>query len=129
MAAVFDCPVATIGKQHLFWIGLLWCSACNTISNFAAFFAGFFIEGFPLHDKGLSDMGKIQVRIELGCDPDFAGFNPAVVGWVVHDKIRFPAVFEKQSDILIQTGLVVFDGKVVMSAALLNQISGDFTLG
>jgi hypothetical protein len=81
-----------------------------------------------LHNKGLSDMGEVQVVIELGRGPDFAGFNTAVVGRVVHDKIRFPAFFEKQRDIPIQAGLVVFDGKVVMSAAF-NQISGDVALG
>jgi len=40
-------------------------------------------------------MREIQVPIEIGCGPDFAGFNTPMIGWVAKDKIRLLAVFEK----------------------------------
>lgn len=45
------------------------------------------------------------------------------------EKIGLLSVFKIQSNVLKKSGMVVFDGKVVMSAAILNQILGNAALG
>jgi hypothetical protein len=52
-----------------------------------------------------------------------------VVGWSAINKIRFLARFEGEFDILKECGLVPFDGEMIMSFALLDQICRDFALG
>lgn len=60
-----------------------------------------------------------------GDEPDF---DPAVVRGAAIDKIRILPVFKVQRDVLKKSGLVVFDGEVVMSVALVNQVGGDLAL-
>ena len=45
------------------------------------------------------------------------------------DKIRILPVFKIKGDVLKKVGLVVFDGEVVMSVSLFDQVGGDFALG
>ena len=45
------------------------------------------------------------------------------------DKIRILPVFEIKGDVFEESGLVVFDGEVVMSVSLVDQVVGDFALG
>jgi hypothetical protein len=129
MATVFDTPVATVGGKHALRVGLLRSSARNAIGNFTGVFSGFFIGGFPLDDKSLSDVRKVQIVVEFGCDPDFADFDPAVVRGIAMHKIRILPVFKVQRDVLKKTGLVVFNGEVVMSVTVPDQIVGDRALG
>jgi hypothetical protein len=129
MATVFDTPVATVGGKHALRVGLLRSSARNAIGNFTGVFSGFFIGGFPLDDKSLSDVRKVQIVVEFGCDPDFADFDPAVVRGIAMYKIRILPVFKVQRDVLKKTGLVVFNGEVVMSVTVPDQIVGDRALG
>jgi hypothetical protein len=74
-------------------------------------------------------VGKVQIAVELGCDPDFADFDPAVIRRVAMDKIGILAVFKIQRDVLKKSGLVVFDAEVVMSFTFPDQIVGDPALG
>jgi hypothetical protein len=129
MAAVFDAPVAAVGGKNALGVGLLRGSAGDTIGDFTGVFTAFFICGFPLDDKSLSDMGKVQIAVEFGCGPDFADFDPAVVRGVAMDKIRVSPVFKVQLDVLKKSGLVVFDSEVVMSFTIPDQIVGDLALG
>lgn len=48
---------------------------------------------------------------------------------VERDIIRIFPIFKKQCDIFKKSGLVVFNGKVVMSIAFADNIGSDFTLG
>lgn len=82
-----------------------------------------------MYDKSLSDVRKVKIVIEFSCGPDFADFDSAVIRRVVKDKIGILPIFEIQCDVLKKSGLVVFDGEVVMSVTLPDQIVGDFTLG
>ena len=79
MTAVFDAPVAAVGGKNALSVGLCRGSAGDTIGQFTGVFTAFFICGFPLDDKSLSDVGKIQIAVEFGRGPDFADFDPAVV--------------------------------------------------
>jgi len=45
------------------------------------------------------------------------------------DKIRILPVFEVKGDVFKESGLVVFNGEVVMSVSLVDQVVGDFALG
>jgi len=88
MTAVFDAPMAAVGGKHVLRAGLLGSSAGNAIGDFTRASSGFFICRLPLDQKGLSDVRKVQIAVELGCGPDFADFNPAVIRRVATDKIR-----------------------------------------
>jgi hypothetical protein len=52
-----------------------------------------------------------------------------VIRRVTNDKIRFLPVFKVKRNVLKKSGLVFFNGEVVMSVALINHIGGDFVLG
>ena len=58
-----------------------------------------------------------------------ADFDPTVVRRIAMNKIRRLAVFKKQGDVLKKFRLVVFDGEVVMSFTIQDQIVGDLALG
>ncbi|MDZ7581923.1 MAG: hypothetical protein U5R30_15395 [Deltaproteobacteria bacterium] len=72
VATVFDAPVAAVGGQNAFGIGLFRGTAGDAVGDFAGILAAFFLRGLPLDDKSLSDMGKVQIVVEFGCNPDFA---------------------------------------------------------
>jgi hypothetical protein len=129
MATVFDTPVATVGSEDALGVGLLGGSTGDAVGGFTGVLAVFFICGFPLDDKSLSDVREVEIAVELGCGPDFADFDPAVDRRFAMDKIRLLAVFKVQGDVLKKSWLVVFDGEVVMSVSLLDQIGGDLALG
>ena len=74
-------------------------------------------------------MRKVQIVIEFGCGPDFADFDAAVIRSVEMDKVRILPVFKIELDILKKCGLVVFDGEVVMSFTVPDQIVSDLALG
>ncbi len=82
-----------------------------------------------MDDKGLPDVRKVQIVIEFGGGPDFADFDPAVIGRVAADKIRVLTVFKVQFDVLKKSGLVVLDGEVIMGFTVTDQIVGDLALG
>lgn len=129
MAAVFDTPVAAVGGKKALSVGLLRVLTGDAVGDFTGVFTAFFICGLPLDDKSLSNMRKVQITIEFGCGPDFADFDPAVVRWVAIDKIWLLPVFKVQRDVLKKSGLVVFDGEVIMSVSLVDQVGGDLALG
>jgi len=129
MAAVFDAPMAAVGGKNALSVGLFRGSAGDAVGDFTGVFTAFFICRLPLDDKSLSDVREVQIAVEFGCGPDFADFDPAVVRRVVIDKIGVPPVFKVQRDVLKKCGLVVFDGEVVMSVALFDQVGGDLALG
>jgi len=91
--------------------------------------AAFFIDGFALDEESLADVWEFQIAIEFGRGPYFTGFNSAMIRRVVLNEIGLFSVFEKQRDILKKTGLVVFDGEVVVAMALPDDIVGDRALG
>ena len=129
MAAVLDGPVPTVCGEHSFRVGLFRSPTGYAIGDFTGVFTGLLICEFSLDDKGLPNVGKVQVAVEFGRGPDFADFNPAVVRWIANDKIGIFAVFEVQRNVLKNTWLVVFDRKVVMSFTVQDQVFGDISLG
>ena len=59
MVAIFDVPVAAVGGQNALSVCLLRSLAGNAAGGFTGGFTAFFICGFPLDNKGLSDMGEV----------------------------------------------------------------------
>ena len=82
-----------------------------------------------MDEKSLLDMRKGQITVEFGCRPDFADFDPAVIRGCAVDKIGILPVFKIKRDILKKSGLIVFDGEMIMSIALIDQIIGYLVLG
>lgn len=81
------------------------------------------------YDECLSNVRKVEVIIELGSDPDFAGFNAAMLRGVMIDEVWFLSVSEEELDVCKERGLVSFDGEVIVGAALLDEVVGEFALG
>ena len=100
VATVFDAPMFAVGAKDFLGICLFGRAAGQPVNDFVATFTRFFVDAFPLDDEGLADIGKIQVLVERSGCPDFAGFDTAVIGRVILDKIRFLPVFEEQGNIL-----------------------------
>jgi hypothetical protein len=44
--------------------------------------------------KGLAGVGKVEVVVELGSDPDFAGFDPSVIWGRKIEAVRHPPTAE-----------------------------------
>jgi hypothetical protein len=118
-----------VGVKNALSVSLLRGSAGDAIGDFTGIFTAFFICGFPLDDKSLPDVRKVQIVVKFGCGPDLADFDPTVVRRIAMNKIRRLAVIKKQGDVLKKFGLVVFDGEVVMSFTIQDQIVGDLALG
>ncbi len=87
MATVFDSPVAAVGGKYALRISLFRRSAGNAIGDFTGILTGFLICGLALYEKGLSNVREVQIVVEFGSDPNFAGFDPAVIRWLAMDKI------------------------------------------
>jgi hypothetical protein len=52
-----------------------------------------------------------------------------VIGWRAIHEIRFLAVIEPEGDVLEKTGLIVFNGEVVMGMPIFDKVSGKLPLG
>ena len=128
MATVFDGPMAPVGGEYFFGIGLIGCPAVDTIGDFKGDFAGFFLDRFPFDDKGLADMREVQIVVQFGCDPDFATIDTTVIAGGRLDKIRFPAILKEKLNGFKESGLVAFDGKVIMGLSF-NDVIADVALG
>ena len=129
MATVFDTPVAAVGSEEALGVGLPGCFAGDAVGGFTGVSAGFFVCGFSLDDKGLTDVGEVEIAIEFGGGPDVAGFDPTVVRGSQIDKIRFLPIGKIQRDVLKKAWLVVFHGKVIMSVSAGDQVGCDPALG
>ncbi len=82
-----------------------------------------------MDEKGLFDVRKVQIVVEFGCGPDFAGFDSSAIRRVALDKIGVLPVVKIRSNVFKESELVVFDGEVVMGSALGVHIVGDLALG
>ena len=100
VATVFNAPMFAVGLKDFFGIRLLGRATGQPVNNFVTTLSRFFVDAFPLDHEGLADMGEIQVLVDCcGC-PDFAGFDAAMIGRGIVDKIRFLPVIEEQGNIL-----------------------------
>jgi hypothetical protein len=71
----------------------------------------------PLDHEGLPDVGKVEVAVQFGCDPDLPRLDASMIRGIIQDEVRFPPVFEEELDIPMERSLVLLDGEVVVSLA------------
>lgn len=122
MAAVFDAPVAAISSQNLLRIGLLRRVIGNAIGGFGGRLAGFFCDAVSFNHKSLTNVREIQIVVEVGGSPYFAGFNPAMVRRSNVNEIRFLPIREEELDVFKECRLVSFDGKVIVRLTFRDQV-------
>jgi hypothetical protein len=95
VATVFNAPMFAIGLKDFLGIRLLGRATGQPVNNFVTAFSRFFVNAFPLNNEGLADMREIQELVKYcGC-PDFSGFDTAMIGRGIVDKIRFLPVLEE----------------------------------
>lgn len=129
MAAVLDAPVPPIDCQKTFCVRLLRRTAGEAVGDLLGNLSGLFFFRPSFNHKSLPDMGKVEVIIKFIGHPNGAGLDTAVVRGSEIDEIRFTVALEIQLDVLQQCGLVSFNGEMIMSLAVLDQVSGDLALG
>jgi len=132
VTAVLDRPVAAVGDEHVLGIGFLGPPARDAIGDFLLvperLPAALFVQGVPFDHEGLSDVGKVEVAVQFGCDPDLPRLDAPVIRGIIRDEVRFPPVFEEELDILMERSLILLDGEVVVSLAV-DEVVGYRALG
>ncbi|MFH1148575.1 MAG: hypothetical protein V1736_12830 [Pseudomonadota bacterium] len=97
--------MAAVHGENTLWIGLLRRSTGNATGDVTGSFAAFFLHGMSFDDERLSDVGKIEVVVEFGCDPDLSGFDSPMVRRVISNEIRFLPVLKVQLNVLEDSGI------------------------
>ena len=100
----------------------------EAIGDVQRIFTRLFLDHLPLDEEGLAHVREVEIVVEFGGGPDFAGFQAAVIGRRLFDEMRLAPVLEVELQVCQQSGLIAFDGERVMRLALLDQIFGEFTL-
>lgn len=114
--------MAPISCENPLGIGLVRGLACDPICEFSGILAGLFVDPMAFDDKCLFDMRKVQVFVEFGSDPDFAGFNSSMIRWVNSDIIGFLTILKEHLDIVEERGLIAFGGEMIVSLPGFDQI-------
>src|SRR5512135_3618989 len=113
MTTILNRPVAAIYLEHTLRSRFFGCSAGDAISHLTRALARFFIGEVTFNREGLTDMRKVQIVIELGCGPDLSNLDSSMVRRRILNKIRSFAVLEIERDIVEDSPLVPFDGKMI----------------
>ena len=77
-------------------------------------FASFFLNGFTLDQKDLTDVWEIDVIVERLAAPNAPRFDTTVIGRREFDEVGGATILEQQRDILLQSGLVTFGSEMIM---------------
>ena len=76
----------------------------------------------------MRNVGKVDVIVEFGGNPDFPDFDPAMVGWIVGDEVGRLAVLKIELDVGQQAGLIGFDREMVVRLAFGDEVVGERAL-
>jgi hypothetical protein len=118
VAAVLDGPVAAIDGEDLLGVCFVRLSAGDAVGDVVRDLAALFFNRFSINQEGLLHVRKIEVGVEFGGGPDFTGFDPAMIRGIIRNEIRFLSILEIQLDILKESGLIAFDGEMIMGLTL-----------
>ena len=129
VAAVLNTPMTAVDGKKTLSIGLVRGATGDAIGDFSGFFPGLFFYGVPFYYESLPNVGEVEIVVELGCGPDFTGFDPPMFRGGSINEFRFFSVLEVERNVFEETGLVSFDGEVIMGITFLDQVMGDFALG
>jgi hypothetical protein len=127
--AVLDAPVTAVGGQNPFRVGLLRGSADNAIGDVAGVLAGLLVRRVSFDDERLGDVGKVDVVVEFGGDPDLADLDPAMIGGVTGDEIWLLPVLKIEHDVGKEPRVVAFDGEMIVRLAFVDEVVGELALG
>ena len=84
-----------VDRQDPLRRGLLHRATRDSQSNLTRMLAGFFLDGFPLDQKHLADVGKVEVGIERRTAPNSARLNAPMPARRDLDEIRGIALLEQ----------------------------------
>jgi len=129
VTTILNRPVAPIHVENTLWIGLIDLSTGDAVSHFTRALAGLFVYELPFDGKRLSDVGEVQVAVELGSGPDLSDFNSSMVRGRMLNEIRLLAVLEPSRDVFQNAALISFDGEMIMGMTFRDQIVGNLALG
>jgi hypothetical protein len=129
VTAVFDAPVASINIKNTLWVGLLRRSTGNAVSDVTRGSASFFLCKMSFYDESLSDLRKVKVVIEFGCGPNLSDFDASMLRGIILNEIGLLPVLEVQRNVFKNCGLVCFDGEMIMSMTLVDQVLSYLALG
>jgi len=118
VAAVFDAPVASIDGEELLGGCVVGLSAGDAVGEVVGVLSALFFNRFSLNQEGLLDVGKVEIEVECGGGPNFSSFDLAMIRGIIGNEIGFLSILEIQLDIFEESGLVAFDGEVVMGLTL-----------
>lgn len=114
MTAILNAPMAPIGGKNAVCPRLLGGLAGDAIGGFKGESAGLFVHRLTFDDECLLNMGEMEIVVEFSGDPDFTGFNAAVISRVIEDEIRLPAVSKVELDIGKECRLVSLNREMVV---------------
>ncbi len=130
MTTVLDAPVPAVILQHVGGVGLAGRFASHPIGELLVLLAAFFVDGDAFHPEDLSEVGKVEIVIESGGDPDISDFDAAMLGAIEGRVIGLAVERVKiERGLFKPLFLIAFDGEVVVRAPILNPIAGQFALG
>jgi hypothetical protein len=129
VTAVFNGPVTTIDGKELWCVSFVRGSAGDAVGDIFGLFPALFLYDVSFDDKRLPDVGEVEVGVEFGRGPDFSGFNPAVIRGIIGNEIRLLTILKIEFDIVEESGLIAFDGEVIMGLTLQAHIIGERALG
>jgi len=125
---VFNGPMASGVLPHVLRCRQGRRVAGNPLGQLPARLPRFFVPGKPFHHKGVSDMRKVSVAIQLGGHPDLAGFETTMVA-IRGGKIgRVLTVGKIEGRLFQQLCVIALDGEVVVGPALVNHIARQLAL-
>lgn len=74
-------------------------------------------------------MREVQVAVELGRDPDLAGFNASMIRRSLFDEVRLSSVAKVELDIGKKCRLVSFDREMIVGFTFQDQVVSQRSLG
>ncbi len=109
-------------------IGWLRSSAGDAVGDLGGLPARALLDAMPFDDIRLAEVRKVEIPVQFRRRPDLAGFDASVIARRLLDVVRRAPILEIELQILEKSGLVCFDGEMVMGLALLDQVSGQWAL-
>ncbi len=102
--------MATVNIEETLRAGITGVSTGDAVNSFTGYLATLFVYELSFNGERLSDVGKVEVVVELGGCPDLADFDSSMVRGRTLDEVRFFAILKLEDDIFQKTFLISFDG-------------------
>src|SRR5208283_3411747 len=94
VATVLDDPMSAVDLENALRAGLGGRAAGDAVSDFPRVFPRLFVGHVPLDNERLAHVGKVEIGVECGGGPDFAGLDTSVIRGRMLDEVRLAPVLE-----------------------------------